>query len=246
MEKPNRNDFNFSDHKIKGSEKLESSRTINIFCIVIFIILVFKCFPILGWFGVIASTVPAGLLGGMIGIGLKKIIAWILYRDDIKEYKRYLSEKAEFTNWDIRTRKEFWEKLDGYAFERELTSLLQKAGYKPKLTPGTGDHGVDIFLDDDTVIQCKAHKSPVTPGVVRELYGALHHFKAKRAILVSTGGFTTGVYEFIHGKPINLWGLEDLIRMQRNLENKNGIVKNDRKDDSGKPILITPRNRDNL
>jgi restriction system protein len=108
--------------------------------------------------------------------------------------------------------------LSGRSFEREVASLFQRAGYNARLTDATGDKGVDIVLGDGTLVQCKAHKSPISPAVARELYGTLKHFKARRAILISLSGFTKGVFEFIRGKHIRLWDVNSLISVQKNLE----------------------------
>lgn len=132
--------------------------------------------------------------------------------------KRYQEAFAQYEAWFIRTRSEFWKSLGGREFEVEVLNLLNKKGLKARITPTTGDQGVDLFLGDGTIVQCKAHKVPISPAVVRELYGTLHHFKAPKAILISTHGFTKGVLEFVKGKPIALWDINSLITLQRELE----------------------------
>ncbi|HKA52257.1 MAG TPA: restriction endonuclease [Candidatus Binatia bacterium] len=132
-------------------------------------------------------------------------------------YRRYLAATRKWEEWWIRTQKEFWLGLKPLSFEREVASLLQRAGYSARLTPASGDEGVDIFLADGTVVQCKAHKVPVSPAVARELYGTLKHFKASKAILVSRSGFSRGVREFAKGKPISLGDLSHLIGLQQRL-----------------------------
>ena len=85
-----------------------------------------------------------------------------------------------------------------------------------KSTPVVGDQGVDLILTKNgktTVVQCKAHKSPVGASVVRDLFGSMHHFKAESAILACTGGFTGGVKKFARGKPIQLISAWDIARM---------------------------------
>ncbi len=112
--------------------------------------------------------------------------------------------------------KEHWETLDGHQFEQEVAKLFRLAGMSVSSTPRSGDYGVDLVIrsGNKTIIcQCKAHKNPVGPAVVRDLYGALHHFNAESAMLISLSGFTKGVYEFVSGKPIELLGLDELIVM---------------------------------
>jgi len=85
------------------------------------------------------------------------------------------------------------------------------------LTSTSGDEGVDIWLYTERgreIVQCKAHRTPVGPAVVRELYGTMEHFKAPAGTLASTSGFTKGVITYAQGKPIKLVGLADIIAMQ--------------------------------
>jgi hypothetical protein len=138
--------------------------------------------------------------------------------DALKRYEAFRFAVAQYDLWLLRTQEEFWNSLSGEGFEIEVLQLLNRAGFRAQLTGGAGDGGVDIVLDDGTIIQCKAHAGPCGPSVLRELFGSLHHFGAEKAILISRGGFTTGSLQFVEGKPITLWDRHDLIRLQRNLE----------------------------
>jgi restriction system protein len=57
---------------------------------------------------------------------------------------------------------------------------------------------------DVVLVQCKAHRSYVSPGAVRDLYGTLLHEHADQAWLVTTSGFHPGAREFAKGKPMRL------------------------------------------
>ena len=112
---------------------------------------------------------------------------------------------------------EFWISLDGYSFERHVADLFAQLGCDVQLTPGSGDSGVDLFLRRSgrtTVVQCKAHRQPIGPSVVRDLYGSMQHFNADDAILINIGGFTSGVREFAKGKPITLMDLHGILHLQ--------------------------------
>ena len=82
------------------------------------------------------------------------------------------------------------------------------------MTKGSGDKGIDILIEDEdgkTIVQCKNHKNPVGPSVVRELYGVMVSEGSNYGILINSGGFTKGVIEFSSGKPIELWDLDKII-----------------------------------
>lgn len=118
---------------------------------------------------------------------------------------------------------EHWMSLSGVEFERELGTLYRNMGYQVELTPRSGDQGIDLVLRKNgktTVVQCKSHKAPVGPAVVRELFGSMVASGADNAILACTGGFTRGVREFVRGKPIALVSAPDLAKLSGSIEYK--------------------------
>jgi restriction system protein len=120
-------------------------------------------------------------------------LAWEKAREEAEQQKR------ERVTW--------WQKLDGYEFERELTTLFRARGLTAHQRGGAGDGGVDIELkigDRRVLVQCKAHKTRVSPGAVRDLYGTLLHSGADEAWLVTTVGFNSAAEEFAMQKPIRL------------------------------------------
>lgn len=115
-----------------------------------------------------------------------------------------------------RRREEYWESLRGVEFEESLAQLYSNLGYAVEITKGSGDEGVDLFLQKDEkviVVQCKGHEKPIGVGAIRDLYGAMIHFKADSAILACPAGFTIGVEMFATDKSIQLISATDLIEM---------------------------------
>jgi restriction system protein len=83
-----------------------------------------------------------------------------------------------------------------------------------QLTPTTNDGGIDLVLRQGTqsiLVQCKAHKAPVGPGPVRDLFGTLTHRGGTQAWLVATSSFSKGADSFARGKPIRLVAIRDLL-----------------------------------
>jgi restriction system protein len=109
---------------------------------------------------------------------------------------------------------DWWRQLDGLAFEREVTLLFRNLGYDAKRTSYSGDGGVDIILLGDgrrILVQCKAHRNNISPGVVRELYGTMMHEGATEGWVVTTSGFYAGAFAFAEGKPIRLITIAELL-----------------------------------
>lgn len=165
---------------------------------------------------VVFAIIPLWLLP----VGLVYGVSYLVAPDppSYKQLAQYQDAVKRYEAWFIRTQSEFWKSRGGREFEIEVTNQFINAGYNARVTPTTGDQGVDIVLGDGTIVQCKAHKVRISPAVVRDLYGTLQHFNAPKAILISTNGFTKGVIEFVKGKPIELWDINSLITLQRKLE----------------------------
>ena len=104
--------------------------------------------------------------------------------------------------------------LSGVQFERLITKLLEKMGFRAEMTKATGDGGIDIeavldkpFVGGRYLVQCKrfAPDSLVGSPMVREFYGAVTaDRKAFKGILITTSGFTSQALEFADGIPIEL------------------------------------------
>jgi hypothetical protein len=111
-----------------------------------------------------------------------------------------------------------WIRMTGLDFEKAITRILKARGFDARVTKASGDGGVDIEIlvngRLDTVIQCKRYKSACGPSVVRELYGAMLHAGAARAVLICLGGFSAAAKDFAWGKPIRLVDSKQLIEFR--------------------------------
>src|SRR5919108_4195222 len=109
--------------------------------------------------------------------------------------------------------------LSPEAFEAWVGDRLRVLGYAVRATPPHGDHGADLLLARpgagegavEAVVQCK-HRPRGTVGepVLRDLFGAMYHFGAARAVLVTTGRVTPAARAWLRGKPIEAWDAQDL------------------------------------
>jgi len=107
--------------------------------------------------------------------------------------------------------------LSGVEFERELGKLFSLTGYAVSHTSSTADGGVDLLLRKDgklTVVQCKAHKKPISISVARELFASMMDFKADNAIIACFEGVTKPVGDYIKTKRITVMTVNDIIAHQ--------------------------------
>ena len=130
-------------------------------------------------------------------------------------YERAIAQyKIDHAVWS-KTQRSWWDGLHPRRFEQEVAEFFKKQGHQVEWTGSSGDGGVDIRLTTQNgkkvVVQCKAHGKPISPGVVRELYGTLLHEKSDEAWLMSRSDFTAGARKFAEGKPIRLLNLDHVL-----------------------------------
>lgn len=119
-----------------------------------------------------------------------------------------------------RKKKEFWFSLSGHRFEKKFGKILKNNSYSIIVTKGSADGGVDIVAEKNNekkIIQCKAHKNPIGPGPIRELFGVFSSgdFKAKSAIVVCLSGFTRGARDFASKNDIELWDVANVLKLAK-------------------------------
>lgn len=112
---------------------------------------------------------------------------------------------------------EYWQNLTWREFEKETAALLNKLGIEASATKGTGDRGVDIvaaYRNKKVLVQCKKHKAPVGPAIVRELVGTLLSENANLGMIISMTGFSVGAHEAASGR-ILLLEIRDLLQLEK-------------------------------
>lgn len=155
----------------------------------------------------------------------------LIEKHEARKVAERIAEAAENEKRNARKSLEFWQELDGIAFENEFASLLKDSGYKDiRLTATTGDEGIDLWgtdLDGYTCIfQCKAYKDPVVPSQVRELLGALASVKdkAKYAVMVALSGTTAGALNFAQKNGLLIWDGMYLTKLATAFDTRNPIA----------------------
>lgn len=140
---------------------------------------------------------------GLALTGLLLIWMWRRAIDDHRATHRAFETRAQLAA------------LSPEQFERWCGSRLEAMGCRVKNVAGSGDHGVDLIAEKDdvaTVVQCKRYAGARQVGEpqVRDLFGAMHHHGAARAMVITAGTFTDQARSWSVGKPIDLWDVDRL------------------------------------
>lgn len=105
--------------------------------------------------------------------------------------------------------------MSGLDFEKYCASLLEKNGFRNvKVTPASGDHGVDIIANKDNakyVVQCKRYKNPVGFDAVKEVFTGKAIYEADKAVIMTTSRFTDQAIRDAHKLGVELWDRKKLM-----------------------------------
>ena len=149
-------------------------------------------------------------------------IRYANYLAKVDTYNKILEHVKRKGLLEIRRKEaDYWFSLGGFEFEEEVAKLFRARFGESSVvkTKGTGDEGVDLIITTDAgekvFVQCKAHKHAVGPHVVRDLYGAMQSGGANKGLLISLGGVTRGVKDFINGKEISILDVNSIIEMHK-------------------------------
>lgn len=144
-------------------------------------------------------------------------------RHDLRELEQTIKEKKAYLDGELSKFKElekkyakYWLNLSGYQFEKEVAKLYEAHGYDVQVTKGSGDGGIDIFLEKAGRrygVQCKNHHKAIGPAAIRDLYGAMSHERLDAGIFIASSGYTKGAKEFARNKAITLLDINNVLRM---------------------------------
>lgn len=147
-------------------------------------------------------------------------------KDEWDVYQHYIDDTKKYNEWLRSKQMDFWKSLDGFTFEKEMQKLFAAQGYDSSLTNAGADGGVDIVLKKGgktIAVQCKAHKTKISEGIARDLYGVLFAHNYDSGILATVNGASKKTIEFcnsLRDKPIKIIDVKDIIEMQESLQSR--------------------------
>jgi restriction system protein len=151
-----------------------------------------------------ARTVGWTMLGFGVAFG---VAAYIALRRVRAERERF--QRTGFTRDALRG-------LSPAQFEEWCADRLREQGYRVTVVGGQGDHGIDVIAEREgerMAVQCKRWFSVRQVGEpqIRDLLGAMQHEHATSGMVLTTGQFSAAATTWAQGKPIKLWGVEQLL-----------------------------------
>ena len=117
------------------------------------------------------------------------------------------------------------DEMDGHEFEHFCADLLQKNGFSNvRVTPGSGDQGVDVIASKDGIkyaIQCKNYASALSNTPVQEVTAGKQFYGCHVGVVMTNSTFTPGAIQLATATNVLLWDrskLHELIEKAGGLE----------------------------
>jgi restriction system protein len=125
-----------------------------------------------------------------------------------KSYYKEYNKKKNLTDIDLLKADKFT--MEGTDFECICFLYFLDKGYKPEITPKSGDHGVDLVVKDPKdsmkiAIQCKRRKDPIGNNHLIKLYGGKRAYNCVGTLFITTSSYTKKAMEYADAVGMELW-----------------------------------------
>jgi hypothetical protein len=113
--------------------------------------------------------------------------------------------------------------MNGVDYEIFCKNLLEKNGWKVKLTKKTGDQGVDLIANKDGIIiafQCKKHNRPVGNKAVQEIFTGKQFYDIEIGGVISNSPFTDSARKLATKNKILLLHHNDLQKIENHISKR--------------------------
>ncbi|ETT45726.1 hypothetical protein C162_20371 [Paenibacillus sp. FSL R7-269] len=162
----------------------------------------------------LTKTLQGAIVGAAVGVAVVIVLMIVIGQKRAERLKK--SGIAEI------------DKMEGVQFEQYLGHLFRSQGYKAEVTQAAGDYGADLVLSKDgkrIVVQAKRYSKNVGLKAVQEVRGAVSHYGASAAWVVTNRDYTEQAYKLAKSNNVRLIGREELIEMLLQMREKTVAAK---------------------
>jgi restriction system protein len=135
------------------------------------------------------------------------LISYILIRYGIRFRRRYQLLSSDIHDIDV---------MNGMEFESYLADLFESKGYSVKLTPRSGDYGVDLILRKGrkkTAVQAKCYGGNIGVYAVQQVISGRIHWRTTDAMVITNRYFTPNAKKLAKSGRVKLIDREHLTKL---------------------------------
>lgn len=103
--------------------------------------------------------------------------------------------------------------INGIDFEYWCAARIEEQGWHVRVSKASGDQGIDIEAMKDgmhVAIQCKRYTNPIGNKSVQEAFTGATHYRANKAVVIGTGGYTKAAIELATNTGVLLLDAENI------------------------------------
>ncbi|MDP4290576.1 MAG: restriction endonuclease [Bacteroidota bacterium] len=102
------------------------------------------------------------------------------------------------------TKLDYLRNVDPFEFEKIISDMYKKLGYKTKLTSKSNDKGFDIVMTKDNIkylVECKRYSESNLIGreLIQKFFAAVYNERAEKGFFVTTSDFRKTSLQYIKG-----------------------------------------------
>lgn len=115
--------------------------------------------------------------------------------------------------WLAETQDSLAMPVDGIDFEHWCAARIEEQGWVVRVSKASGDQGIDIEAMRNgklVAIQCKRYAQPIGNKSVQEAYTGATHYRADRAVVIGTGGYTRAAIKLAENTGVILIDAENI------------------------------------
>ena len=104
--------------------------------------------------------------------------------------------------------------MTGVEFENFVCSIFEKMGYTPKITPITGDQGIDVIAEKNGKkigVQCKRYADKITNKAIQETVSGKAYYGLDKIMVITNSRFTQSAKDLANANDVVLWDRDFLI-----------------------------------
>ena len=98
--------------------------------------------------------------------------------------------------------------MTGVEFEQFIADYFKKKGYQATITKGSGDQGIDVIIEKDTIrigIQAKCYGSSVGNTAVQEAVAGKAFYNLDRIMVITNNFFSNSAIQLAQANNVVLW-----------------------------------------
>ena len=218
------------------AKKEKKGEPASVGCLGTFLVILFFIFFILC---IIALIIDLMIIHGSLLIKISGIALILIIIIAIKQWlhlninKRYTIEQLSV--------------MDGHKFEYACADILKSNGFKNvKVTPGSGDYGVDILAEKHGTryaVQCKRYSQKLDNTAIQEVVGGLAYYHCQKGIVMTTNYFTKPAIKLAIANNVELWDKDKINHLLLATANKKQNTKhscfNPKPDEKAKELFAS-------